>query len=90
MAKKSQKGLSILSTVLSGATIALDGYNRYVYRSKNKQLSYLSLGLGVADMLIDFYLSFGAKNKAVKAWSLFSLSRQLRAQAEKYKAIKNQ
>ncbi|UXR78262.1 MULTISPECIES: hypothetical protein [unclassified Staphylococcus] len=90
MAKKSQKGLSVLSTVLSGTTIALDSYNYYVYRSKNKKLSYLSLGLGSADMLLDFYLSFSAKNKFVKAWSLFSLSRQLRAQADKFKSIKNQ
>ncbi|MCS4485735.1 hypothetical protein [Staphylococcus americanisciuri] len=90
MAKKSQKGLSVLSTLLSGATIAIDGYNHYVYRSKNKKLSYLSLGLGAADMLLDFYLSLGAKSKFIKVWSLFSLGRQLRAQASKFKSIQNQ
>ncbi|QLK86874.1 hypothetical protein [Staphylococcus sp. 17KM0847] len=90
MAKKSNKRLSFLSTLLSGTTIAIDGYNKYAYQSKNKKLSYASLSIGIADILLDFYLSLGAKNKMIKAWSLFSLSRQLLAQIDKFKSIHNE
>lgn len=55
---------------------------------QNKQLSYLSLGIGVGDMLLDFYLTFGAKSSIAKAWSLLSLGRQLKSSLERYKTIK--
>ncbi|UNA86466.1 hypothetical protein L6Q64_13125 [Staphylococcus pseudintermedius] len=42
MAKKSKKSLSVLSTALTGATLVVDFYNSYIYRSKNRKLSYIS------------------------------------------------
>lgn len=39
MAKKSKKSLSVLSTALTGATLVVDFYNSYIYRSKNRKLS---------------------------------------------------
>lgn len=88
MAKKSKKALSILSGALSGATLLVDFYNSYVYRSKNHKLSYVSVGIGLADVLLDFYLSFGSKNKFVKAWSVFSMGRQILGSVKKIKAIR--
>ncbi|AKS67946.1 hypothetical protein [Staphylococcus coagulans] len=87
MAKKPKKTLSLLSGALSGASIIVDAYNTYIYRSKNKKLSYISIGIGVADVLLDFYLSFGAKSKAGKAWSMFSIGRQVYSSVQKLKDI---
>ncbi|UEX89998.1 hypothetical protein [Staphylococcus ratti] len=88
MAKKDNSTLSAVSFVLSSATVAIDSYNASNFQNKNKQLSYLSLGIGVGDMLLDFYLTFGAKSKIAKVWSLVSLGRQLKASFERYKSIK--
>ncbi|ARJ51014.1 hypothetical protein [Staphylococcus lutrae] len=90
MAKKSKKSLSLLSGALSGATLLVDFYNSYVYRSKNRKLSYISVGIGVTDIFLDFYLSFGSKNKFVKAWSVFSMGRQVLGAVKKVKAIQTQ
>lgn len=88
MTKKSKFGLSTLSTVLSGASITIDLYNQYIYRSKHKKLSIASIIIGLADVTLDTYLSFRSKNKLVKAWSLFSLSRQIISSVKKIKALK--
>ncbi|MDT0715724.1 hypothetical protein [Staphylococcus chromogenes] len=88
MAKKDNSTLSAVSFVLSSATVAIDSYNESQFNNKNKQLNYLSLGIGVSDMLLDFYLTFGAKSGIAKAWSLLSLGRQLKASLERYKTIK--
>ncbi|AVP35868.1 hypothetical protein DOS70_10155 [Staphylococcus felis] len=89
MAKKSNKGLSALSMILSGASMTVDVYNAYVYRSKHKKLSYASIVIGLADVVLDTYLSLGSKNKFVKAWSLFSLTRQVTSSIKKIKAIQS-
>lgn len=88
MSKKDNSTLSAVSFVLSSATVAIDSYNESNFKNKNKQLSYLSLGIGVGDMLLDFYLTFGAKSNITKAWSLLSLGRQLKSSLERYKTIK--
>lgn len=87
MAKKDNSTLSAVSFVLSSATVAIDSYNESQFNNKNKQLNYLSLGIGVSDMLLDFYLTFGAKSGIAKAWSLLSLGRQLKASLERYKPL---
>lgn len=66
MAKKSKKSLSVLSTALTGATLVVDFYNSYIYRSKNRKLSYISVGLGLVDVVLSFYLSLGAKANSQK------------------------
>ncbi|SUK17510.1 membrane protein [Staphylococcus agnetis] len=88
MSKKDNSTLSAVSFVLSSATVAIDSYNESNFKNKNKKLSYLSLGIGVGDMLLDFYLTFGAKSSIAKAWSLLSLGRQLKSSLERYKTIK--
>lgn len=88
MAKKSKKSLSVLSTALTGATLLVDFYNSYIYRSKSRKLSYISVGLGLVDVVLSFYLSLGAKSKFTKAWSFFSASRQVWRGIQKIQAIR--
>ncbi|UXS29166.1 hypothetical protein MUA33_12070 [Staphylococcus delphini] len=88
MAKKPNKSLSVLSTALTGATLVVDFYNSYIYRSKNRKLSYISVGLGLVDVVLSFYLSLGSKSKFTKAWSFFSASRQVWIGIQKIQAIR--
>ncbi|MBI5975016.1 hypothetical protein [Staphylococcus canis] len=89
MTNKSNKGLSLVSLLLSGTSITLDVYNEFVYRSKHRKLSYISIAIGLIDVALDTYLAFKSKSKLVRTWSLISLGRQIVSSVQKIKFLQS-
>lgn len=85
MAKKPK--LRHVVRALFVSNIAIDGYNNYVYDSKNRKLSYASIATSVGVTVLDFVLAMRSPKRFSKLLSVVSLATTTFSLYKRFKRI---
>lgn len=88
MTKKTK--INRISNTVNFVGIAVEGFNWYVYQSKNKKLIYASMAITSVGAVLDFYTALKSPRKFAKIFSTFTLASTLFTTAKRVKSLRKE